>query len=126
MVTTWTDLEVWQKAHALVLRVYALATAFPQEERFRLADQLCRSAISVAANIVEGHARQTTKEYLQFLYHARGSTEETRYHLLLARDLGYLTPEQYVDLEAGYEQVSKMLNALIQSLKGKVVSRRSR
>lgn len=121
---TWKDLEIWQKAHALVLRVYNLVATFPSEERFRLNDQLCRSAISVPANIVEGHSRQTTKEYLQFLYHARGSVEETRYHLLLARDLGYLSPDAYIELEAEYEQVSRMLNALIQSLRGKL-SRRS-
>ena len=72
---TWRDLEVWQRAHVLVLKIYRLTAAFPQEEKFRLADQLCRAAISVPANIVEGQARQTTKEYLQFLYHARGSVE---------------------------------------------------
>lgn len=124
LTKTWLNLEVWRKAHELVLEIYRSVSKFPAEERFRLADQLCRSAISVAANIVEGHARQTTKEYLQFLYHARGSIEETRYQLLLARDLGYLAHEQYVDLEKKYEQVSKMLNALIQSLKVKVGSRR--
>lgn len=88
---TWKDLEVWQRAHALVLTIYELVTMFPPEERFRLTDQLCRSAISVPANIVEGQSRQTTQEYLQFLYHARGSLEKTRYHLLLAKELGYLS-----------------------------------
>lgn len=118
-VATWKDLEVWQRAHALVLKVYRLAQGFPQEERFRLADQLCRAAISIPANIVEGQSRQTTKEYLQFLYHARGSVEETRYHLLLAKELGYLASADYAAIEAEYEVVSKMLNGLIQSLKGK-------
>jgi len=121
---SWRDLEVWRKAHTLVLEIYKFAARFPSEERFRLADQVCRSAISVPANIVEGHARRTTKEYLQFLYNARGSVEETRYHLLLARDLGYLDPGQYAELEAQYEQVSKMLNALIQSLKKRLPERR--
>ncbi len=124
-MNSWRDLEVWRKAHALVLEIYKFATRFPSQERFRLADQLCRSAISVPANIVEGHARQTTKEYLQFLYNARGSVEETRYHLLLARDLGYLDPERYAELETQYEEVSKMLNALIQSLKERLSRRRS-
>ncbi len=122
-MATWKDLDVWQKAHSLVLKVYKLIRAFPHDERFRLADQLCRAAISVPANIVEGQARQTTKEYLQFLYHARGSVEETRYHLFLAKELGYLDPTDYAEMEAEYQAVSKMLNGLIQSLKGKEARR---
>ena len=114
---TWKDLDVWQRAHALVLKVYEVTYSFPPEERFRLVDQLCRSAASVPANIVEGQSRQTTKEYVQFLYNARGSLEETRYHLLLAKDLGLLKKDGYNTLESGYEIVSKMLNKLIQSLK---------
>lgn len=117
-MTMWRDLEVWQRAHVLVLKIYKRAATFPPEERFRLANQLCRAAISVPANIVEGQSRQTTKEYLQFLYNARGSVEETRYHLLLAKDLGYLKEDDYNALETEYEIVSKMLNRLIQSLKG--------
>ena len=114
---TWKDLEVWQRAHALVLKLYRLVQSFPQEERFRLVNQLCRAAASVPANIVEGQSRQTTKEYIQFLYNARGSLEETRYHLLLAKDLEYLKEDDYTALETEYEIVSKMLNCLIQSLK---------
>lgn len=117
MLKTWKDLDVWQRAHALVLKVYKITSSFPPEERFRLVDQLCRAAASVPANIVEGQSRQTTKEYIQFLYNARGSLEETRYHLLLAEDLGFLKEDEYDDLERQYEIVSRMLNRLIQSLK---------
>ena len=116
---SWRELEVWQKAHSLVLEVYQLTARFPSVERFRLADQLCRAAASVPANIVEGQARQTTKEYVHFLYNARGSLEETRYHLLLAKDLKLLDSDVYASLEREYETVSKMLNGLIQSLKRK-------
>ncbi|MBT9147739.1 MAG: hypothetical protein DDT32_01504 [Syntrophomonadaceae bacterium] len=115
----WQNLEVWKEAHRLVLEVYRLARMFPDEERFRLRDQICRCASSVAANIVEGHARHGTREYIQFLYIARGSTEETRYHLLLARDLGYINNSPYEELDGAYTQVSKMLNALISSLRKK-------
>ncbi len=117
MVRTWRELGVWQKAHKLVLQIYELVEAFPSKEKYRLVDQLCRSAISVPANIAEGHGRHTTKEYIQFLYNARGSLEETRYHLLLARDLGYLTLEAYEKAESGAEEISRMLNGLIQSLR---------
>ncbi len=116
---SWRELEVWQKAHGLVLEVYQLTVRFPSVERFRLTDQLCRAAASVPANIVEGQARQTTKEYVHFLYNARGSLEETRYHLLLAKDLKLLDSDVYASLEREYGTVSKMLNGLIQSLKQK-------
>ncbi|MFC2106171.1 four helix bundle protein [Candidatus Bipolaricaulota bacterium] len=116
---SWKELQVWQKAHALVLKIYQLVAGFPTVERFRLTDQLCRSAASVPANIVEGQGRQTTKEYVHFLYNARGSLEETRYHLLLARDLRLVDSDAYAQLEREYEAVSKMLNGLIQSLKRK-------
>ena len=115
----WQNLEVWKEAHRLVLEVHRLARMFPDEERFRLRDQICRCASSVAANIVEGHARHGNREYIQFLYITRGSTEETRYHLLLARDLGYINNSQYEELDGAYTHVSKMLNALISSLRKK-------
>ena len=115
----WQDMEVWKEAHRLVLEVYRLAQTFPDEERFRLRDQICRCASSVAANIVEGHTRHSNREYIQFLYVARGSAEETRYHLLLAKDLGYIENEQYTGLDGAYTRVSKMLNALISSLRKK-------
>jgi len=116
---SWKELNVWQKAHGLVLEVYKVTATFPNVERFRLTDQLCRAAASIPANIVEEQARQTTKEYVHFLYNARGSLEETRYHLLLARDLELLDSDTYAALETDYREVSKMLNGLIQSLRRK-------
>ena len=108
---------MWQKAHSLVLDVYELTSSFPGEERYGMTSQLRRSAVSVVANIVEGQSRNTTKEYLSFLYNARGSLEETRYHLLLGRDLGYVDESEFGLLEARCEEISKMLNGLIQSLR---------
>lgn len=113
----WKDLEVWKKAHALVLEIYRLTAQFPPQEKFGLVNQLRRSASSIPANIAEGHGKNTTREYASFLYNARGSIEETRYFLLLARDLNYLPREAYQRVEAAYEEVSKMLNGLIKSLK---------
>lgn len=114
-------LKVWKKAHRLALRIYEITKDFPDEERFRLIDQLCRSASSIPANIVEGQSRQTTKEYLQFLYTARGSIAETKYHLLLAKDLNYLEDSKYEDLDTEYNEVIRMLNGLINSLKKKSI-----
>ena len=113
----WRELEVWQKAHAMVLEVYKLSELFPEEERFRLTSQLCKAAVSVPANIVEGNARRSTKEYVQFLYMARGSLEETRYYALLAKDLGYVKTAQLEQLESRGESVSRMINALLRALR---------
>jgi four helix bundle protein len=66
---------------------------------------------------VEGQSRNTTREYLSFLYNARGSVEEVRYFLLLSKDMGYIEDGVYKEFEAEYESVSKMLNGLIKSLK---------
>jgi len=113
----FTQLEVWQRAHGLVLEIYKVTERFPNTERFRLTDQLCRSAASVPANIAEGKGRNTRKEYVQFLYNARGSLEETKYHLILSKDLGYLPSDDFGRLIEGYNEVGKMLNGLINSLK---------
>jgi len=115
----WSELDVWKEAHELTLEVYKATADFPTEERYGLTSQLRRAASSVPANIVEGCSRNTTKEYIYFLYSARGSLEEVRYFLLLAKDLAYLQESAYSDLEKRYEDVSKMLNGLISSLKRK-------
>lgn len=114
----WKDLDVWKKAHALVLEMYKITQKFPKEEKYGVVDQLRRAAYSVPANIVEGQSRNTTKEYLSFLYNARGSVEEVRYFLLLSMDLCYINNDIHQKFESEYEVVSKMLNGLIKSLKG--------
>ena len=113
----WKDLEVWKKAHELVLEMYQVTNSFPNNEMYGITNQLRRASSSVAANIVEGQSRNTTKEYLQFLYNARGSLEETRYFLILAKDLQYLEVPGYNLYEQHCEIVSKMLNGLIKALK---------
>jgi four helix bundle protein len=118
-VNNFEELKVWKILHELVIKIYKITNNFPKEERYRLTDQLCRSAASVPANIAEGQARQTTKEYLQFLYTARGSIAETKYHLILAKDLGYIETSSYNKINTNYNKAGKMLNSLINSLKKK-------
>lgn len=113
------DLKVWKKSHQLTLQVYKATEAFPKEEKYRLVDQLCRAASSVPANIAEGTGRKTLKEYVQFVCNARGSVEEMKYHLILAKDLGYLSAEVFDKLQEGYNEVGRMLNGLINSLRKK-------
>ena len=116
-IESWRDLLVWQKAHAAVLEVYRITQAFPAAERFRLTDQLCRAAASIPTNIAEGKGRGSLAEFRQFLIIARGSIEETRYLLLLAKDLNLLPAETHFHLEATYTEISKMTNALLRALK---------
>ena len=110
-------LKVWQKSHELALKVYKVTWQFPNEEKFGLTSQIRRSAVSVAANIVEGSKRQHLKEYIQMLYIAQGSLSEANYYLLLAKDLNYLTDKNYQELFNHGEEIGKMLSGLINSLK---------
>jgi len=110
------DLKVWQKSHELVLEVYKVIQLFPSDEKFGLTSQIRRSAVSVAANIVEGSKRQHLKEYIQMLYIAQGSLSETNYYLLLAKDLNYLTDKNYQEFFNHGEEIGKMLSGLINSL----------
>ena len=86
---SFTDLVVWQKAHAFVLAVYRLTKSFPREEAYGLTSQFRRAAVSIAANIAEGFRKRGSADKLRFLNIAQGSAEECRYYLILAKDLGY-------------------------------------
>ena len=110
-------LEVWKVSHELTLSVYKLTEKFPKSEHFGLTNQVRRSAASIGANIVEGQARQYKKEYLQFLYIAKGSVEETNYHLYLAKYLENITNAEYEEINNLCVRVKMMLHKLIQSLK---------
>ncbi|MGB9722730.1 MAG: four helix bundle protein [Chloroflexia bacterium] len=109
----YEDLEVFQESHRLALEIYGVVRSFPATERFRLTDQLCRAASSVPANIAESFGRHTRPDTIRFLLIARGSLEETRYFLLLARDLGYVPAEKAAHLRERYVGVRRMLNGLI-------------
>jgi len=113
------DLEIWKEAHKLTVKIYETTRNFPKDELYGLISQLRRSASSVAANIAEGHSRDTTKEFIKFLYNARASAAETEYHLILSRDLGYLNVEEFGELKIRYGVLGKRINALIGSLKKK-------
>jgi four helix bundle protein len=117
---SFKELEVWQRAHALVLQTYRVTDSFPDRERYGIVSQVRRSAASIPANIAEGFGRRTTKELLQFLANANGSLEETRYFLLLSRDLGYLAKERYVEIEKDCSAIAQMIAALGRSLKSRL------
>ena len=86
---TFTELIVWQKAHAFVLSAYKLTDSFPKSEIYGLSSQLRRAAVSIPANIAEGFKKRGLADKARFLNIAQGSLEECQYYLILAHDLGY-------------------------------------
>jgi four helix bundle protein len=108
----YARLKVWKKAHALVLRVYAVTKAFPPSEQYGLTAQLRRSTVSIAANLVEGYGRWLDGTFLQHIRIARGSACESAYHLLLASDLGYLDRPTYDELMGDAQEIGAMLTSL--------------
>lgn len=115
-IKTFEDLTVWQKAHMLTLDVYKITKSFPKEEKYSLTQQLRRSSSSVPTNIVEGYRRKSTNDLLNFLNIALGSLEETKYQLILSKDLDYITANQYNELREKANEISKMLFGLKRSL----------
>jgi four helix bundle protein len=118
-VKSFQDLRVWQSAMELVPMGYGLVRLLPREEKFVRGDQMRRAAVSVPANIAEGHARKHTKEYLQHLSIARGSLAELLTLVLLAERLGYLTRAQVAPVERAICGLRMPLSGLIARLEEK-------
>jgi len=103
-------IQVWQKAHTFVLRIYKTTESFPRDELFGLTSQIRRAAASIPTNIAEGAGRETQKEFSRFIHVASGSASEVEYQLLLAHELGYIAREEYIQLEANINEIKKMLH----------------
>ena len=114
-VRSYRDLEAWQKAMDLVVDCYDVASRLPRTETYGLASQLQRAAISVPANIAEGHGRSHTREFLNHLSIAYGSLMEVETHLHIATRLRYIDDSALDVLLSKSSQIGRMLNGLIQS-----------
>ena len=117
-IQTFRDLTVWNLAMTLVEDVYAAIRTFPSDEKFALRDQLKRAAVSVPSNIAEGFGRDTTKDFVHYLFMARGSLFEVATQLELAKRLKYLSDITHLEKEV--ERVGMMINALAAKLKGRI------
>lgn len=115
---THKDLEVWKLSIGFVTNIYKTCKQLPDSEKFGLISQMQRAAVSIPTNIAEGAARKNTKEYIQFLYIALGSSSEVDTLIQIAKNIYGIDME---DLEYTNTQISKMLVGLIKSLKSKLI-----
>jgi four helix bundle protein len=117
MLKSYKNLNVWQKSIDLVEKVYIQTTNFPQTEIYGLTSQIRRAAVAIPSNIAEGYSRQHRKEYIQFLYVAKGSTAELETQFIIARKLNYFNDEDYNSLCGLLTEIQKMLSILISKLR---------
>ena len=122
IVNSYKDLLVWQQSVDLTVNIYTLTSSFPKSELFGLASQIQRAAVSVPSNIAEGHARDSTKEYLRFISIALGSLAEVETQLVIANKLQFLNNEKTGELLDKTGEIGRMLRGLQKSLKAKLAT----
>lgn len=113
------SLDVWQKAIDFVVSIYENTKAFPADERFGLTSQVRRAAVSIPANIAEGAARQSNKEFIHFLAIAQGSCSEVETELLIAHRLDLLSKSAYDEMKNSADNIGRMLVGLTKHLRSK-------
>jgi len=116
-VKSYRDLQVWQKAMDIVVESYRLTKLLPSSENYGLASQIQRAAVSIPANIAEGHGREHLREYLHYLSVANGSLMELETHLLIVKRLAYLKEGELDSVFVHAAEVGRMLSGLISKLK---------
>ena len=117
---SYRGLRAWQEAMDLVARIYALTKAFPKDETYGLISQVGRAAVSVPSNIAEGHARDSTREFLHHLSISLGSLAELETQMIAACRLDHMAPEVLHGLLDATDGVGTMIRGLQKSLKRKV------
>ena len=110
-------LDLWRRAIEFVVSLYKATESFPNEEKFGLTSQVRRAAMSIAANIAEGAARTSTKEFLQFLSISQGSASEVDTELVIALRLGYLNDKEYDTFRRTLDDIGMMITRLSQRLR---------
>ena len=113
-------LDVWKKSVEMVTTVYGVTKAFPADEKFGLTSQIRRAGVSVPANIAEGAARQSDKEFCQFLSIAQGSVSELETELLIAKNLGYISAEDYDRIYDDINIIARMIIGLSKTVTARI------
>mgnify|MGYP002335872056 CR=1 FL=1 len=119
-MNNYRDLKVWQMAMKLTEDIYLTTESFPSRETYALANQLQRAAVSIPSNIAEGHARNSTKDYLRFISISQGSLAEAETQLELAHRLGYIPQAELLCLLEQTNEVGRMLHGLRSALAAKL------
>ena len=117
MSASYRDLRVWQTAMDLVVSVYQETQGFPKEELYGLTSQMRRASVSIPSNIAEGKGRSTDRDRALFFCHARGSLLELETQILIAQRLKYVAPPRAENLIRTSNELGRMLNSLIQSIR---------
>ncbi len=112
------QLNVWKKAHSLVLRVYKVSNDLPASENFGLVLNLRRSAVVIARSIAEGAGRDSDAEFATELKRARAAGHDLEYNLLLCRDLGFISEPLHAELNSEVLEVPKMISGLVKRTLG--------
>jgi four helix bundle protein len=116
-IKSFIDLNAWKEGHKLVLDIYRITKNFPKEEQFGLTNQLRRAAVSFTSNVAEGFSRNSYKEKLQFYSMALGSLTEIQNQLLVTRDIGYITKQEFAKIAQQTITINKITNGLIKKSK---------
>ena len=113
MMEPHKNLNVWNKSMDFVTEIYRSTSNFPQSEIYGLVSQMRRAAVSITSNIAEGYGRNTIGDLLHFLHMSLGSSNELDTQILVSFNLGYLTKEEYEQLDRMNDEINKMLRSLI-------------
>ena len=118
-VRSYRDLHVWQRAVDFAVEVYRVTRGFPKHEVYGgLTDQIRRAAVSVPSNVAEGQVRHSQRVFARYVDIALGSAAEVSTQLLIAREIGYLSPEDHRRLSDELTEITKMLHGLYRSVSG--------
>lgn len=117
---SFRDLIAWQKAMVLVTEVYRVTEDFPRREMYGLTRQVRDAAVSAPSNIAEGKGRKTKKDYVSFLYRARGSLLETETQLEVARNLEFLPHNEFARVIGIAQEAGRVLNGLIMDIERQI------
>lgn len=116
-IRSFTDILAWKEGHSLVILVYRITETFPKKETYSLVDQMRRASASLTSNIAEGFGRNSYKERIRFYYIAHGSLTELKDQLLIARDVGYLSQQDFKTLADQANTTHALLQGLIKKTK---------
>lgn len=117
---THKDLIVWKKAIDFVTALYSKTNEYPKSEIYGITSQLRRASVSIPSNIAEGSARNHDKEFIQFLYIALSSSVEVETQLIISRNLNFISEKDFEELNSELDQIGKMLQGLIKSIKNRI------